>query len=78
MHAAFCMSPHKDFFLSVHCVQKKLPVNLAVHNPTGEVLPTNMYSTSNPVSLISVMFKGCPSSKQASGTGSLYFFPIMS
>lgn len=80
VHVEFCMQfPHKDSFLSVQCVQKKLPVNLAVHNPTGEVLPTNMYSTSNPGCLISVMFKSCPSNKQASGRGRLggiiTFFP---
>lgn len=51
------------------CVLKKLPVNLAVDNPIGEVLPANMYTTSRLGCVISVMFKGCPSSKQASGAG---------
>lgn len=54
---------------SVCGVLKKLPLNLAARNPTGEVPPANMYSTSKPGCIISVMFKGCPSKRQASEGG---------
>lgn len=67
-----CSFPHKLFsFSSVCCVLKKLPVNLAPDNPAGEVLPANMYSKSKLGCIISVMFKSCPSNKQASGGGRL-------
>lgn len=67
-----CSLSHRLFsFSSVCCVLKELPVNLAADNPTGEVRPVNMYSTSKPGCIISVMFKGCPSNKQASGGGRL-------
>ena len=68
-------------FSSVCCALKKLPVNLAADNPTGEVLPANMYSTSQAMGrIISVMFKGCPFNRQASGGGEIalhhyFFFP---
>ena len=58
-------------FSSVCCVLKELPVNLAADNPTGEVLPANMYSTSKPGCIISVMFKSCPLNKQPSGKGKI-------
>lgn len=69
MHIELCMQfPTQTLFSfsSVCCVLKKLPVNLAADNPTGEVLPANMYSTSKPGGIISVMFKSFPSNKQPS------------
>lgn len=61
LHTGLCVQPRTLFsHSSVCCVLKKLPVNLAADNPTGEVLPVNMYSTSKPYCIISVMFKGCP------------------
>lgn len=59
---------------SVCCVLKKLPVKLAAtDNPTEEVLPANMYPTSQLGCIISVMFKGYPPNKHDSGGKRLPF-----